>query len=52
MKQNKQTYLSPVTETLVIQSEGCILFLSDGVNYALIAGGAGGDDSYDDGGTF
>ena len=22
MKQNKQTYLSPVTETLVIQSEG------------------------------
>ena len=52
MKQKKLTYLSPETETLVIQTEGCILYLSDGVNYAFLPGGAGGDDSYDDEGSF
>lgn len=31
MKQNKQTYLSPVTETLVVQSEGYIMTLSNTV---------------------
>ena len=42
MKQTKLTYLSPVTETLVIQSEGTLCVNSPLLIYGAI-GAAGGD---------
>ena len=52
MKTQKQNYLSPVTETLVVRFEGGIMAVSNGINYADTQGGVAGVDLYDDGDDF
>jgi hypothetical protein len=48
MNKQKLNYLAPEAETLVIRFEENIMSLRGGVNYASQAGGAGGNDVYDD----
>lgn len=45
----KQFYESPEAELLVVRFEQNIMSVVNGVNYSDTTGGAGGDDSYDDG---
>lgn len=52
MKKTKNTYLSPVTEILVVRFEGSLMNISGGANYSSTPGGAGGDDDYDDSESF
>ena len=52
MKTQKQNYLSPVTETLVVRFEGGIMAVSNGINYATFDGGVSGTDNYDDDDAF
>ena len=48
----KTDYQKPTCEILVVRFEESLLTISNGVNYANKAGGAGGDDTYDDSGAF
>ena len=48
----KQFYESPEAELLVVRFEQNIMSVVNGVNYSDTTGGAGGDDSYDDGEGF
>lgn len=54
MNKNKTTYERPTCDLLVIRFEQSLLTISNGVNYANRAGGAGGNDTYgeDDGEAF
>ncbi len=52
MKKNKTTYERPTTDLLVIRFEQNLLNVSGGANYSKTAGGAGGDDTFDDGESF
>ena len=48
----KNSYETPTMEILMVELRAGIMGLSNGVNYSDTAGGAGGDDTYDDGGSF
>ena len=52
MNKIKLDYEQPSCDLLVVRFEEGILTVSGGVNYSKNAGGAGGDDSYDDGEGF
>ena len=52
MNKNKQAYDRPTTDIFVVRFEGALLQVSGGANYSTTPGGAGGDDSYDDGEGF
>ena len=52
MKKTKEIYSQPTTKLLVVRVEQGILGVSGGANYALIPGGAGGDDEVYDEGSF
>ena len=50
---NKKTiYEQPTAELFVVRFEKGFLEISGGANYSDTPGGAGGDDSYDDGDGF
>ncbi len=48
MNKQKIFYDAPTAEVLVVRFEGGIMVVSNGINYATVAGGAGGDDEYED----
>ena len=52
MNKIKLDYEQPSCDLLVVRFEEGILFVSGGANYSTTLGGAGGDDSYDDGEGF
>lgn len=52
MNKLKEQYCSPTTNILVVRFGESILVISGGANYSSRAGGAGGDDAFDDGESF
>ena len=52
MEKIKVTYDRPTTNLLVIRCKRNLLIVSGGANYSNAPGGAGGNDTYDDGESF